>query len=247
MRAALIRRALTALAAAKLFDLLVEGALTLDTGLGRRVQPLGPCSWQIAAPRELVFELIEGPYRRTPRALREKLEVWERGGDMVLAAHMTQVGRRKVTTVETVRFGPPERIHFRLVRGPVPHVAERFELEDSGSGETTLTWVGELGTDFGPLGEWFGACVARSWQRTVETSMGAVRPRASVALGPGRPSASSSSRRSPRSASPGARKSYDAAMPSIPGGRSCTEPSAASEPSLSTQNSSTVPVDPVSA
>ena len=178
MRAALIRRALTALAAAKLFDLLVEGAVTLDTGLGRRVQPLGPCSWQIAAPRELVFELIEGPYRRTPRALREKLEVWERGGDMVLAAHMTQVGRRKVKTVETVRFGPPERIHFRLVRGPVPHVAERFELEDSGSGETTLTWVGELGTDFGPLGEWFGARVARSWQRTVETSMGAVKTEA---------------------------------------------------------------------
>jgi hypothetical protein len=176
MRRGVIRAALTAVASAKLFDLLVKGALTLDTGFGRRVQPLGPCSWQIAAPRELVFELIEGPYRRTPRALRDKLDVWERVGDMVLAAHVTQVRRRKITTVETVRFERPERIHFRLVRGPVPHVAERFELDESDG--TTLTWAGELGTDFGALGEWWGARVGREWQRAVEASIAAVKTEA---------------------------------------------------------------------
>jgi Polyketide cyclase / dehydrase and lipid transport len=175
------RRSLVAVAtlglAAKAYDLLVEGALTLDTGVGRRVQPLGPVSWEIAAPRERVFELIESPYRRTPRALQHKLQVWERGSDMVLAAHVTQVGRRRVTTVETVRFERPDRIHFRLVRGPVPHLAEAFELEETESG-TRLTWSGELGTDFGPIGERWGRIVARAWARAVAQSIGTVKSEA---------------------------------------------------------------------
>jgi hypothetical protein len=163
--------------AAKIYDLVVEGMLTVDVGIGRRIQRLGPVSWEIAAPRELVFELIESPYRRTPRALQDKLQVWERSADMVLAAHFTQVGRRKVTTVETVRFERPERIHFRLVRGPVPHVSEVFELAETSAG-TELTWRGELGTDFGALGERWGAAVARSWTRAVEKTFAAVRAEA---------------------------------------------------------------------
>jgi hypothetical protein len=161
----------------KAFDLLVEGALTLDTGVGRRVQPLGPITWDIAAERELVFELIESPYRRTPRALLDKLQVWERGTDMVLAAHVTQVGRRRVTTVETVQFERPHLIRFRLVRGPVPHVSETFELDASGE-STTLTWQGELGTDFGALGEAWGRRVAASWARAVEHSIATVKAEA---------------------------------------------------------------------
>ena len=44
---------------------------------------------------------------------------------MILAAHFTEVlGGLKAKTVETVRFERPERISFRLVRGPVPHVIE---------------------------------------------------------------------------------------------------------------------------
>jgi len=163
--------------AAKVYDLVVEGALTLDVGIGRRMQPLGPVGWDIAAPRELVFELIEAPYRRTPRAMQDELEVWERSPDMVLAAHFTQVGPRKVTTVETVRFERPERIHFRLVRGPVPHVSEVFELAETSTG-TELTWRGEHGTDFGALGERWGALVARSWARAVEQSIATVRAEA---------------------------------------------------------------------
>ncbi len=178
------------LALAKIVDLIVEGAVTLDLGIGRRIRPLGPVSWEIAAERELVFELIESPYRRTPRALQHKLQVWERSDDMVLAAHVTEVGRRKITTVETVRFERPERIHFRLVRGPVPHVSEVFELDDTAAG-TTLTWRGELGTDFGTLGERWGAVVARSWQRTVEHSIASVKAEAErrgAARSGGRPS-----------------------------------------------------------
>jgi Polyketide cyclase / dehydrase and lipid transport len=163
--------------AAKTYDLLVDGRLTLDIGRGRRLQPLGPVTWEIAAPRTLVFDLIESPYRRTPRALAEKLHVWERSSDMVLAAHVTVVGRRRVTTVETVRFEPPAQIHFRLVRGPVPHVAEVFELTEAEVG-TELTWRGELGTDLGWIGERWGNLVARSWMRAVEASIAAVKSEA---------------------------------------------------------------------
>jgi hypothetical protein len=38
---------------------------------------------------------------------------------MVLAAHFTPVKCGVTTTLETVRFERPNRIDFRLVRGPV--------------------------------------------------------------------------------------------------------------------------------
>jgi hypothetical protein len=44
---------------------------------------------------------------------------------MVLAAHFTDVGRLLATTLETVRFEPPIRVHFRLVRGLVPTSGKR--------------------------------------------------------------------------------------------------------------------------
>lgn len=75
--------------------------------------------------------------------MQTKLQVLERGTDMALAAHHTQVGRRITTALETVRFEPPERVHVRLVRGPVPHVVERFELHATGD-QTELEYVGEL-------------------------------------------------------------------------------------------------------
>ena len=156
-----------------LYALVVRGDLTLDIGIGRRIRPLGPQQVRIRAPREVVFDVVAGPYRRTPRAMRSKLEVLERGADMVLAAHHTPVGLGlTATTVETVRFDPPERIEFRLVRGPVPHVVETFELRDE-DGETVLVYTGQLGTDLWTLGEGWGRLVASSWERTVAASLAA--------------------------------------------------------------------------
>jgi hypothetical protein len=107
------------------YRLLASGALTIDLDLGRRLQPLGPLVQTSAASPEVVFDVIAGPYLgRTPRALADKLQVWERGSDMVLAAHYTKVKCGTTTTLETVRFERPERIDFRLVRGPGPHLAQ---------------------------------------------------------------------------------------------------------------------------
>jgi hypothetical protein len=158
-----------------IYRLLVRGALTLDLGVGRSVQPLGPVSWHIAASPDAVFDLLAAPYLgRTPRALQEKLEVWVRGTDMVLAAHHTPVGKAIATTLETVRFERPERVEFRLVRGPVPHLAESFQLRPD-EGGTELTWEGELGTDFWALGRWWGERVGRKWEQAVRHSLGAVK------------------------------------------------------------------------
>ncbi len=174
MRAALAASAGVALAGRGVYRLVARGQLTLDTGVGRRIRPLGPVDFTIAAPREVVFDVIATPYLgRTPRALQDELSVWERSSDMVLAAHFTEVGCGTTTTLETVRFERPERIGFRVVRGPVPHVVESFVLHEDPPG-TRLRWEGELGTDFWAAGEWWGCRVARQWERAVSRSVAAV-------------------------------------------------------------------------
>ena len=161
-----------------LYALLVRGQLTVDAGIGRTVRPLGPFAWRIAAPRELVFEVISAPYlHKTPRALEDKLRVLERGENMVLAEHFTPVGPVVTTTLETVRFEPPERVHFRLVRGPVPYVVEQFVLRATNGG-TELEYTGELGTDFWGIGRWWGELVAHRWEAAVRQSLTAVKAEA---------------------------------------------------------------------
>ncbi len=160
------------------YVLVVRGALTLDLDLGRRIRPLGPIRRTIAAPPETVFDIIAGPYLgRTPRAMQDKLRVLERGRDMVLAAHFTTAGRLTTTTVETVRFERPHRVSFRLLRGPVPHVVETYELREAAGG-TDFTYEGELGADLWRLGRWWGDRVAEPWERTVAASMDSIQAEA---------------------------------------------------------------------
>jgi hypothetical protein len=166
--------------------LAVRGALTLDVGPGRRVRPLGPIHVPIGAARETVFDVVAAPYLgKTPRAMQEKLRVLERGTDMVLAAHFTPTALGKATTIEIVRFERPERVAFRLVRGPVPCVSEEFELR-SVDGGTELEYQGELGTDFWFVGAWWGAAVARVWEQTVRQSLDGVRDEAERRAAPRR-------------------------------------------------------------
>jgi hypothetical protein len=131
-------------------------------------------AFEIASPPEVVFDVISDPYLgRTPRGLSGELQVLERGADMALAAHFTDVKCGTTTTVETVRFERPHRVDFRVVRGPVPYVVESFLLEEFACG-TRLVWQGELGTDFWWLGSWWGARVARQWERAVRRSIASV-------------------------------------------------------------------------
>lgn len=158
---------------------LVTGAVPVNLGVGRTSRPLGPLSIEVEAPRETVFDVISAPYDvRAPRAMRAKVTVLERGTDMVLAAHYTPIrGKLQATTVETVRFSRPERVDFRLVRGPVPQVIETFWLVEQGDA-TLLTYDGELDTDLWGLGRWWGDVVAAKWEAVVEESFAAVKAEA---------------------------------------------------------------------
>lgn len=172
--------AVAAVAAAGLgYRLVVSGALTLDTGWGRTLRPLGPFGVDIAADREVVFDVIAAPYvGRVPRAIADKVEVVERGADMVLAAHRTPIRNGLVaTTLETVRFERPRQVDFRLVRGPVPHVVEHFLLEPT-SGGTRLEYRGELGADLWACGRWWGTQVARRWEAVVRSSFDGIKTEA---------------------------------------------------------------------
>jgi hypothetical protein len=121
--------------------------------------------------------------------------VLERGSDMVLAAHLTPLGGRLglvAQTVETVRFTRPERVDFRLVRGPVPYVVEAFTLEEQPDGAgTLLAYQGEIAADLWRLGQWWSRLVAGRWEQTVATSLAAVKAeaerRAAAAAAPRRP------------------------------------------------------------
>ena len=155
---------------------MVTGRLTLDLGIGRRTRPLGPLHLDIAEPRETVYAAAAATYAdRQTRAVREKVEILERAGQMVLAAHRTPVGSGSTAvTVETVTLDPPNRMRFRLLRGPVPHVTETFTFGETAAG-TRFTYCGELGTDLWRLGQAWGDLVARSWVQTDRDSMAAIK------------------------------------------------------------------------
>jgi hypothetical protein len=169
------------------YYLVVTGKLTIDTGWGRRVRPLGPFGVEVAAPAATVFDVIAAPYlARTPRAMSGKFRVLERGSDMVLAEHYTPVhqGRLTALTLETVMFDRPHRIAFRLVRGPVPYLTEEFALTEH-DGTTRLDYSGELATDFGVIGQWWADRVAAAWEAAVRSSFTGIRAEAERRVRPG--------------------------------------------------------------
>ncbi len=137
-------------------------------------------SGTIAAPATAVFDLIAAPYLgKTPRAMAGHLRVLQRGTDMVLAEHYTPVqgGLLTAVTLETVTFDRPRRVAFHLVRGPVPDVAEEFTLTEH-DGATRLEYSGELGTDFGIAGQWWGQKVATAWEAAVRASFASIQAEA---------------------------------------------------------------------
>jgi hypothetical protein len=146
-------------------------------------RPAGPAAGPVRdrhpGPREVVFGVLAAPYLgRQSRAIAEKIQVLDRGSDMVLAAHRTPIrGPLVAVTVETVRFTPPERVDFRLVRGPVPQVTEAFVLTGQDQ-HTRVDYHGELGTDLWALGQAWATMVAARWEHAVRASLQAVRAEA---------------------------------------------------------------------
>lgn len=90
---------------------------------------------------------------------------------MVLAEHYTETPfNMTAVTLETVRFERPSAVYFRLARGPVPLVTEKFELTEI-DGQTVFTYSGDLETDFWAAGELWGRQVAGAWETAVKGSL----------------------------------------------------------------------------
>jgi hypothetical protein len=157
----------------------------------------------MASAPEVVFDVVAAPYLgKTPKAMAGKLNVLDRGSDMVLAEHFTEVGKGlTATTVETVRFERPTHIYFRLVRGPVPYAVETFELEPNEAG-TTFTYTGEMGADFWALGQWWVDKVADKWEGAVKASLDSVKAEAERLASVSRRTTSAAKTKKPRSSAP---------------------------------------------
>ena len=157
---------------ATLVALMARGRLTLDTGWGRTLTPLRSQSLRVAASREAVFDYVAAPYLgRVPAAMRDHLEVWEQGEDLVVALHRSTLTGYTAETVEAVRFERPSRITFRHLRGPVPHAVESFELFEDTDG-TRLEYRGEVGLDWWFAGRWAARWwVVPTWDEVVTASL----------------------------------------------------------------------------
>ena len=145
------------------YRLLVQGGLTVDTGWGRTVRPLGPIALDIAAPPDLVFATCSQSHisggRRGPWPASSR---WSSAGRTWSSPPTTPIRRGLVaTTLETVRFQRPHRIDFRLVAARP--VRGRAFPADPGSGRHSLEYGGELGADFWLVGRWWGDRVATKW------------------------------------------------------------------------------------
>jgi hypothetical protein len=161
------------------FLLFAMGRLHLDLGWGRSFHELGPIEIRIAAPRDLVFQMIREPYLgHTPPD--SGIEVLARGRDLAVAMHHTKVHFYTAITVEAVKFEPPDRIGFRHLSGPVPHASEKFVLEVT-DGATELRYSGEVGIDFFFLGRIAGRRWVRpQWEKAVRKDLKDLRQRAEL-------------------------------------------------------------------
>lgn len=161
---------------AGMFLLLAMGRLHLDLGWGRSFHQLGPITTRIAAPRELVFELISAPYLGRASG-GSGIEVIAGGDEVVVAAHHTKVHFYTARTIEAIELEAPDRVGFRHLTGPVPHAVEQFVLQEV-DGDTELRYSGEVGIDFFLLGRVAARHWVRpQWERTVRTHLGDIKQR----------------------------------------------------------------------
>jgi hypothetical protein len=105
--------------------------------------PLPRLSTQIGARPEIVFQVIAGlDQGAVSQAGAHHARVLERpGSDRMVVEFTTTVFGRQVVTVEEVVLEPPLRIHYRLIKGPLPEVVEDFSLHPESKG-TTLDYTG---------------------------------------------------------------------------------------------------------
>jgi len=132
-------------------------------------RPLPRLSVSIHARRELVFQLIaavgQGPDAAHARVLERP------AADRLIVEFTTRVLGRTVKTLEEVGLHPPDRISYRLLRGPLPDVEEEFRLEPHEPG-VVLSYSGTYQPNRGWLRALFDQMVVPPlYRRAVRQSM----------------------------------------------------------------------------
>lgn len=96
---------------------------------------------QVAAPRELTFEVVAAAGKKTGET-----------EDGILVEFETQMGDRVIKTIEQVRLRPPDSIAYRWLEGPLDGVEEEIRFEPNRPGGTSMTYSGTLEAPGGVTG-----------------------------------------------------------------------------------------------
>ncbi len=117
--------------------LLIEGA---DPRLSRQVTVKSQ-RVEVAAPRELVFQVVASAGKKVGEIAEGRLVEFE-----------TRWRGKVIKTIEVVTLEPPTRIGYRWVEGRLDDVEEQIVFEASSQDLTVMNYSGRLGTGGGMKG-----------------------------------------------------------------------------------------------
>ena len=140
---------------------------------------LAPVEVHINADRRLVFQYLTAFGAHGPDGERTSVVLEDQGARKLVefTSHVKGLlGRtRRVTTVEWVTLNDPEAIDFEGLRGPLPLLRDRLELDDHGSC-TVLRYRSTIGAHGGilgwPVAKWYAKPIVA---RHMREHLGAVK------------------------------------------------------------------------
>jgi hypothetical protein len=108
-------------------------------------RPLKQQSLEVAAPQRLVFEVVSSAGK----------VVEKRSDTEKVVEFSIELGDRTIVTRELITLEPPERISYRWLEGPLPHVEEEIEVRATGEKRAEMVYRGEYAT-----GKGLRSCIA---------------------------------------------------------------------------------------
>ncbi len=130
----------------------------------------------IHAPRQLVFEMASAVGGDLPGGPAHDSRLLEHDGNRQLVTYRVPVGRWAFELLEEVRLTPPERIEYRVVRGPLSRVTETLEFVTRDPASTLVSYTGSVGDDRPVVGPMLARLVAVSaYDRFMRRSLAALK------------------------------------------------------------------------
>jgi len=140
--------------------------------------PLKDHSVTIAAPRELVFQMLSSFRRgRIQGDDSESSRLISEDGNTKVVEFRTKAGPFTYTTLEEVKLFPPCRITFKHLQGPLHFSEEAFAFEETEEGQTLMTHAGSFVWKRFPFLGWLGGVIYTRpmYHRVIRKHMAVVR------------------------------------------------------------------------